>query len=480
MRLSRIATTSVACAAAFALAACSTGSDPEPAASQEPTGPSLRMLVDGTPAEVDALQAEVDAWSEDSGSSVRIVLASDLEQQLAESFANANPPDVFALSTTMLERYDGYLEAYGRLATADDLVPWLLDAVASGGELQCAPRSVDATMLAISEDAWAEAGLGDGDVPTTWEQLEAIGARLTTDDRAGLAIDPDAAHLGVLLAQAGGTLVDEAGAAADSPENVAALDLVQRMVEAETLAWPADLDAGSAAEALATGDAAMAYVDLEALLAAEAAAPAPSEEPSEEPGEGSDPDAPAGSAEPSATQDPAASDDPAASASPSTSPSATAEDDADQDDAEQDATDASSLLEGVRLVPLPVGPANGATFATATCWALPADTRTGDEARDLVAALLEPEAQVALADATGTVPVTTSGGTAFAEAHPERAPVVDAVASATSLETALGPQEATDALDETLATLASAGVEADAPALLAELQERLEQQLDEG
>ncbi|SDH60782.1 ABC transporter substrate-binding protein [Agrococcus jejuensis] len=468
MPIPRIATVSVAALAALTLAACQGGPSPDPTSSEPASGPSLRMLVDGTPAEVDVLQTQVDAWSETSGSDVRIVLASDLEQQLAESFANANPPDVFALPTTSLERYEGYLEPYGRFADAGDIVPSLLDVVSDGSELQCVPRSADATTLAISEQAWADAGLTDADVPTTWEQLETIAGALTTDDAAGLAIDPDAEHLGALLAQAGGALVDESGAVADSPENASALDLAVRMHDAGALAWPSDLGASSAAAAFATGEAAMAYVDLGDLLAAEAAAPAPSETP--DPTSSDEPER----IEPTETLD--ASDAPESegvdeSADPSASPDASASTDS--------APDAAALLDGVRLVPLPAGPANAAAFASSSCWAIPADTRTGDEARDLIAFLTQAGQQVELADATGTVPVTTTAGATFAEQHPERAAVVAAVAGGADMATVLGPAEATDALDETLATLASAEPgEADVAALLADLQTRLEQQLE--
>ena len=120
-----------------------------------------------------------------------------------------------------------------------------------------------------------------------------------------------------------------------------------------------------------------------------------------------------------------------------------------------------------------------AAFASSSCWAIPADTRTGDEARDLIAFLTQAGQQVELADATGTVPVTTTAGATFAEQHPERAPVVAAVEGGADMATVLGPAEATDALEETLASLAAAEPgEADVPALLADLQERIEQQLE--
>lgn len=464
MPIPRIATVSVAALAALTLAACQGGASPDPTSSEPASGPTLRLLVDGTPTEVDALQTQVDAWSETSRSDVRIVLASDLEQQLAESFANANPPDVFALPTTSLERYEGYLEPYGRFADAGDLAPSLLDVVADGGELQCVPRSADATTLAISHAAWADAGLTDADVPTTWEQLETVAAQLTTDDAAGLAIDPDAEHLGVLLAQAGGALVDESGAVADSPENAAALDLAVRMHDLGTLAWPDDLGASSAATAFASGDAAMAYVDLGELLAAEAAAPAPSAAP-----DPSASDEAAPSDEPTTSDEPGTeSTDPSASGDPSASPSASTD----------AASDADALLDDVRLVPLPAGPVDGAAFVSSSCWAIPSDTRTGDEARDLIAFLTQAGQQVELADATATVPVTTTAGATFAEQHPERAAAVAAVASGVDMESALGPAEATASLDDALATLAAAeSGEADVASLLADLQARLEQQL---
>lgn len=473
MPIPRIATVSVAALAALTLAACQGGTSPDPGASEPASGPTLRLLVDGTPAEVAALERQVDAWSETSGSDVRIVLASDLEQQLAESFANANPPDVFALPTTRIERYEGYLEPYGRFADAGELVPWLLDVVADGGELQCVPRAADATTLAISESAWADAGLTDADVPTTWEQLETVAAALTTDDASGLAIDPDAEHLGVLLAQAGGALVDESGAVAETEANAAALDLATRMHDAGALAWPTDLGASSAATAFASGDAAMAYVDLADLLAAEAAAPPPSETPDASPSDEPEPIEPTETLDGSEAPESEAPESEGAdeSAEPSASPEADAPADA--------APDAAALLEGVRLVPLPVGPANGAAFASSSCWALPADTRTGDEARDLIAFLTQAGQQAELADATGTVPVTTAAGATFAERHPERAPVVAAVEGGADIATVLGPADATEALDDTLATLTAAEPgETDVPALLADLQARLEQQLE--
>ena len=97
----------------------------------------------------------------------------------------------------------------------------------------------------------------DADIPTTWDQLTAAAQKLTTPDRAGLSFGREYARLGVFMNQAGGALVDGDTATADSPENAAGLAYVQSLIDAGTLKYPSDLEAGWAGEAFGLGKAAM-------------------------------------------------------------------------------------------------------------------------------------------------------------------------------------------------------------------------------
>ena len=49
-------------------------------------------------AETAAVQAAADAWAADNNTSVEVVVASDLTQQLSQGFAGGTPPDLFYMS----------------------------------------------------------------------------------------------------------------------------------------------------------------------------------------------------------------------------------------------------------------------------------------------------------------------------------------------------------------------------------------------
>ena len=56
--------------------------------------------------------------------------------------------------------------------------------------------------------AWEAAGLTDADIPTTWDELADVAAKLTTDDQVGLAIGRGRDRAGAFLVQNGGFWVD--------------------------------------------------------------------------------------------------------------------------------------------------------------------------------------------------------------------------------------------------------------------------------
>ena len=256
MRRTRWGAVALTAAAAVALAGCAGGGDGGDSGDQ-----SLTMLIGSSgDAETEAVQAAADAWSEESGTEVEVVAASDLTQQLSQGFAGDDPPDVFYMSWDQFASYadNGFLEPYAEdLPNAGDYYPALVDTFSFEGTFTCAPKDFSTLGLIINTDLWAAAGLTDADIPTDWESLQAAATRLTDADTVGLSMGLEYARLGVFMNQAGGTLVDGDTVSADSEENLAGLEYVKGLHDAGVLKWPSEIDAGWAGEALGAGKAAM-------------------------------------------------------------------------------------------------------------------------------------------------------------------------------------------------------------------------------
>jgi multiple sugar transport system substrate-binding protein len=208
------------------------------------------------------VKAAVADWSKSSGTGASVVAASNLGQQLSQGFAARKPADVFYLSTDALAGYasNGSLLAYGdQLPNKDDFYPGLVKSFTYNGKFYCAPKDFSTLQLVINTDLWAEAGLGDADLPTTWAQLESVSKKLTTAEHAGLGISGEYARIGSFMAQAGGSLMNDEGteATADSAANVRALDYVKNQLAAGNLKYAKDLGAGWGGEAFGKGLAAM-------------------------------------------------------------------------------------------------------------------------------------------------------------------------------------------------------------------------------
>lgn len=222
---------------------------------------SLTILIGSSgEAETTAVEEAVAAWSEESGVNASVQVANDLAQQLSQGFAAGSPPDLFYLSTDQIAGFagNGSLTAYGdELSNKDDFYPSLVENFTIDDEFYCAPKDFSTLALAINTDLWEAAGLTDDDIPTTWEELEAVAETLTADGTVGLAFGAEYQRIGTFMAQAGGGLVVDGAAAADSPENVEALEYVKENLEAGTFAYAADVGAGWGGEALGRGLAAM-------------------------------------------------------------------------------------------------------------------------------------------------------------------------------------------------------------------------------
>ncbi|TFV81505.1 extracellular solute-binding protein [Microbacterium sp. dk485] len=245
----------------LALTACGSGFDDGGGGSEESADGALTVLIGSSgEAETSAVEEAVAAWSEESGVEAEVQVANDLPQQLSQGFAAGSPPDLFYLAPEALAGYaeNGSIQAYGdELANKDDFYPSLVENFTLDGEFYCAPKDFSTLALIINTDLWAEAGLTDADIPTDWDSLAAAAQRLTTDGQVGLAFGAEYQRLGAFMAQAGGGLLVDGQAVANSPENVEALTYVQSHLTDGSFAFAADIGAGWGGEAFGTGAAAM-------------------------------------------------------------------------------------------------------------------------------------------------------------------------------------------------------------------------------
>jgi multiple sugar transport system substrate-binding protein len=263
----RTATAALAVLAAFSLAACGGGfssssqaATPAGSASAN-TNPVTVLIGTSGEAETTSVKTAVAAWSAKSGVPAEVKVASDLPQQATQGFAGGKPDDVLYVSTDYLAGWakNGSLEAYGdQLANKSDFYPGLVSAFTYEDKFYCAPKDFSTLALVINTDMWKEAGLTDADVPTTWDQLEAVAKKLTKGKRVGLAFGPELQRVGVFMAQAGGGLVSSDGKAqANAQPNIDALNFVKKLINDGVAAFSSDLGAGWGGEAFGKKMAAM-------------------------------------------------------------------------------------------------------------------------------------------------------------------------------------------------------------------------------
>ncbi|QNG36455.1 extracellular solute-binding protein [Geodermatophilaceae bacterium NBWT11] len=258
----RSAQAAVAVATLSLAAACGGGFD-DSAEQQDSGSASLTMLIASSgDAETQAVQAQVDAYEQESGNTVDLQVAADLSQELAQGFAGGNPPDVFYLDASRLADQADAGNLYPYLDQVDDLddfYPNLVDAFTYDGTQYCLPKDFSTLALEINDAAWSAAGLTEADYPTTWEELSTVAQTLTTGGQTGLVIGDTRDRVGAFMTQAGGWFLNEDGSevTTDSPENLEALQYVQENLAAGSFAYPSAVDAGWGGEAFGTGKAAM-------------------------------------------------------------------------------------------------------------------------------------------------------------------------------------------------------------------------------
>lgn len=260
----RLAAAATLTALALVTAGCggSGFDDPEAQASQS-TGPAdLKLLFAGDAVGTKALTEVGDAWASSTGNTLTVSAATDMNQELSQGFAAGNPPDVFSLDSSVFAGYAkaGDLTPYAEnLPMKDDFNPSLRQSFTFDGTFYCAPKDTSVLGLVINEDLWNEAGLTDADIPTTWDELATVSATLTQGKVKGLVIGDTRDRIGAFMKQSGGWITneDQTQMTAETPENLAAIDYVQKLLADGTAAYPKQVGAGWGGEAFGKGVAAM-------------------------------------------------------------------------------------------------------------------------------------------------------------------------------------------------------------------------------
>jgi multiple sugar transport system substrate-binding protein len=220
------------------------------------------LVASGGPADLNAVKDAAASWAAKTGSKAEVTAAQEMTQQLSQGFASGNPPDVFMVDASQFPTYAkaGNLEAYGdALAMKDDFYPGLRETFTYQGKFYCAPKDSSTLGLAINTELWAKSGLTDADVPKTWDGLAAVAKKLTTGKVTGLGIGDTRDRIGAFMVQSGGWITnpDQSQMTAQSPQNVAALTFVKKMLDDGVAKYPKQLDSGWSGEALGKGKAAM-------------------------------------------------------------------------------------------------------------------------------------------------------------------------------------------------------------------------------
>lgn len=262
----------LAAAGTLALTACGGGSGFEeetdgdgggasqPAASAE--GPAaLRMLIGSSgDAETNAVQDAAQAWADETGNTVEVTVASDLNQELAQGFAGGSPADIFYLDAQSLadNAKAGNLYAY-EAENNDDFYESLRSSFTYDGKQWCAPKDFSTLALIINTSMWEEAGLTDDDVPTTYDELADVAAKLTDGDRPGLVLGPGIDRAGAFVVGNGGWWLNEDGTepTANTPEVLAGLQYVQDLMKEGSAKLSSQVDTGWGGEAFGTEKGAM-------------------------------------------------------------------------------------------------------------------------------------------------------------------------------------------------------------------------------
>lgn len=222
------------------LAGCSSGSGTTASTGSTPGGSAatgsgeattISFLVTGSPDELDAYRAVVDAFEASQPDvRVRLVEASDnkdLMTRLGTATGGGRPPELFVMN------YRNYaqLAAKGALrpvapmlaasseVQADDFYPQAMDAFRWDGEQLCLPMNISSLVVYYNKDLFEQAGVPLPARGWTWDDMLAAAEALTVDadgdgtaEQYGLGVEPTVIRLAPFVWSNGGDIVDDPAA----------------------------------------------------------------------------------------------------------------------------------------------------------------------------------------------------------------------------------------------------------------------------
>jgi multiple sugar transport system substrate-binding protein len=189
--------------------------------------------------------------------------------QLQAAFSANKGPDIFVISPgDFLRYYNGGVlydltDALG--SGKDDFYASALSTRTVDGRIYGIPMESEPVLMFYSVKAFEKAGLSEGDIPKTWDDLLNVADKLTKDKQYGLLLEPtpnvyENFTWYPFLWQAGGDVVDAGGKKStfDSPATASALDLWQKAIKSKVAPRTAQGGGGGDLVAnLASGYAAM-------------------------------------------------------------------------------------------------------------------------------------------------------------------------------------------------------------------------------
>ncbi|HTW08195.1 MAG TPA: extracellular solute-binding protein [Acidimicrobiales bacterium] len=235
-----------------------------PALTGKTKGVTLQFMIasSGT-AETNADNAAAKAWGRATGNKVDVINASNFTEQLTEAFAGGSPPDVFYGQSSMFQSLvkNGQLLDSGNLVyPANNFYSSLANAFTYNHQFECVPKDSSTLAIEINTQLWKAAGLTNADLPTTWAKLASDAKALTKNGVVGLALGDTLDRLGAFFAENGGSYMNAQGTkfTFNSPQNIGALEWIQKLAKEGYVKFPEQLDSGWAGEAFGEGKAAMA------------------------------------------------------------------------------------------------------------------------------------------------------------------------------------------------------------------------------
>ena len=224
---------------------------------------SVRLLVFGEPAELDAYRTMIKAFEQtEPDIDVQLVEASDRDDliaRLSTSIAGGSPPDLFLMNyrfygqfaaREVLEPLESYVDDSGVIAL-DDFYPQAVDAFRWDGRVTCLPQNISSLVVYFNRDLFERFGVPEPNDDMAWSQFLFRAQQMTRDANGvvvrgadpdlpaqantaraavyGLGVEPTLIRLAPFVWSSGGRLVDDEDNptrfALDEPEAKQALQI---------------------------------------------------------------------------------------------------------------------------------------------------------------------------------------------------------------------------------------------------------------